>query len=92
MRSINHRYLEISLHMSEALRVFEMPIRELIRKHIKRGKIECNLRYRPGAESATAFEVNHHLVKQLARASGEISEMLTNPTPISVSDILRFPG
>ena len=92
MRSINHRYLEISLHMSEALRVFEMPIRELIRKHIKRGKIECNLRYRPGVESATAFEVNHHLVKELARASGEVSELLTSPTPISVSDILRFPG
>ena len=53
MRSINHRYLEISLHLPETLRVFEMPMRELIRKQIKRGKIECAMRYQssPSAEN-----------------------------------------
>lgn len=92
IRSINHRYLEVSLHMSEALRIFEGQMRELIRKMVKRGKIECSLRYRPALESDTAFVVNKQLAKELAIASEEIKSLLTNPAPVSASDILRFPG
>jgi uncharacterized protein (TIGR00255 family) len=92
IRSINHRYLEVSLHLSEALRVFEGPIREMIRKLISRGKIECSIRYRPAADSEASFYVNRPLVKELARVSEEITAMLMNPAPVPASDILRFPG
>ncbi len=92
VRSINHRYLEISLHLSEALRMFEMPIREYIRKKVQRGKIECSLRYRPSADAGNAFIVNQVLAKELVRACEEVSEMLRNPAPISVSDVVRYPG
>jgi uncharacterized protein (TIGR00255 family) len=92
LRSINHRYLEISLHLSEALRVFETPLREQIRRLVSRGKIECSLRYRPSAESEEAYVVNVGLVKELARASEEVMAMIHDPAPISASDILRFPG
>ncbi|HTM63583.1 MAG TPA: YicC/YloC family endoribonuclease [Gammaproteobacteria bacterium] len=92
MRSINHRYLEVSLHLSEALRPFEGMIREKIRKMVKRGKIECSLRYRPGVDSDTAFVVNAQLVNQLVTACEEIRGSLKNPAPIPASDILRFPG
>ena len=92
IRSINHRYLEISLHLSETLRVFEGQIRELIRKIVKRGKIECSLRYRPSVDAGTTFLVNKPLVKELARASEDITALLANPAPVSAADILRFPG
>jgi uncharacterized protein (TIGR00255 family) len=92
MRSINHRYLEISLHLSEALRVFEGAIREIIKKIVKRGKIECSIRFRPGADAETMFVVNEQLVKELARASEEIMASFAQPAPVAVSDILRFPG
>lgn len=92
MRSINHRYLEVSLHLSETLRVFEGQIRELIRKMVKRGKIECSLRYRPGMEADTAFVVNKSLVQELAKAGDEITGLLKNSAPINTADVLRFPG
>ncbi len=92
LRSINHRYLEISLHLSESLRVFEMPIREAIRGMVKRGKIECNLRHRPGLQASNEYEVNQSLVSELVRVSSEVAAMLPNGEPIGVSDVLRFPG
>lgn len=92
MRSINHRYLEVSLHLSETLRVFEGQIRELIRKMVKRGKIECSLRYRPGVGADTAFVVNKSLVQELAKAGDEITGLLKNSAPINTADVLRFPG
>jgi uncharacterized protein (TIGR00255 family) len=94
IRSINHRYLEISLHLPEPLRVFEMPIRERIRDKIKRGKIECVLRYQAGlgSDDANFFSVNAPLAKALCQASQQISSMLQTAAPIYPTDILRFPG
>tara|TARA_R110000868_G_scaffold52240_1_gene165301 strand:+ start:393 stop:1259 length:867 start_codon:yes stop_codon:yes gene_type:complete len=92
LRSINHRYLEVGLHLSEALRVFEAPLRELIRKLVKRGKVECSVRYRSSPDAGNAFVINKILVEELAQASTAITAMLANPSPVSASDILRFPG
>lgn len=93
MRSINHRYLEIGIHVPEVLRVLEMPMRELIRQHVKRGKIECAIRYQPahGAEGAL-LSVNSILAKELCLASEGIADFLQRPAPINPAEILRFPG
>ena len=92
MRSINHRFLEISLHLPEMLRVFEMPIREYVRQFIKRGKIECSIRYQPSSETRTLFSVNIHLAEELCHASEKIAALLKQSTPTSPTDILRYPG
>lgn len=92
LRSINHRYLEVSTHLSEAVRVFEMPLREQIRKTLKRGKVECSIRYRSSGGSGNAYTVNRDIVKELALASEEIAELMINTQPVAVSDMLRFPG
>lgn len=92
IRSINHRYLEVSLHMPDVLRVLEMPMRELIRTHLKRGKIECSLRYQPGQEVDALVSVNKKLAKELCSAAEEVAGFLGNPAPIHAADILRFPG
>ena len=44
IRTINHRYLEISIRMPEELRSLEQKIRENISQKLKRGKIDCNIR------------------------------------------------
>lgn len=92
IRSINHRYLEISLHLSEMLRVLEMPIRELIKKHLKRGKIECSIRYQAGQDADASVSVNKKLAKELCQAAEEVAGFLGNAAPVHTTDILRFPG
>ena len=83
MRSINHRYLEISLHLPEMLRPLEMPIRERIRQFVSRGKIECSIRYQanPSVESSS-FVVNLPLAKELCQASELIATFLTASAPV----------
>lgn len=93
MRSINHRYLEIGIHVPECFRVLEMPMRELIRDQIKRGKIECVLRYQPSHESGISdLALNTHLVRQLCDANETIAGFFLNAGPVSPMDILRYPG
>ncbi len=93
MRSINHRYLEISLHLPEILRVFDMAVRERIRQKIKRGKIECAMRFQyPADVSGSMLEINEAYAKELCSAAEKISKYLDNPSAISPADILRFSG
>lgn len=93
MRSINHRYLEINLYLPELLRVFDMPIRERIKKRLKRGKIECGIRFQPNGKTEGAiFSINQILAQELCQASEKIAGFLVNPAAINPAEILRFPG
>ncbi len=92
IRSINHRYLELIVRMPDNLHELEAPIRECIRDHLKRGKIECHIRYQPGDVSGTSLTINTHFAKELIRAHQNIADLLTNIAPINMTDILRWPG
>ncbi|SVB43760.1 uncharacterized protein METZ01_LOCUS196614, partial [marine metagenome] len=45
IRSVNHRYLEISMRLPEELRSAEMMFRETIKASLSRGRIDAVLRY-----------------------------------------------
>jgi uncharacterized protein (TIGR00255 family) len=93
LRSINHRYLEIGLYLPEPLRALETLIREQIRAAIKRGKIECTLRYQSSrASTGSMFNVNTTLVQELCYACESMLPFLQQAAPIQPADILRFPG
>ncbi len=92
MRSINHRYLEVGIHLPEVLRACEMSVREIIRKYVKRGKIECYFRYQPAVGVNTEVKMNLLLAQELCRAAEGISTLLKAPAAVQPCDILRFPG
>jgi uncharacterized protein (TIGR00255 family) len=92
LRSINHRYLEIFFRLPDSLHELEASMRERIRHHVKRGKIECFLRYQAADESVVEVKLNNQLVEKLSRATSTIAAGLTNSAPINPMDILRWPG
>ena len=91
LRSVNHRFLETSFRLPETLREIEMPLREIARKKLSRGKVDCSVQV---AFNNTDASVNADL--QLAKSYIEIAEKLAielqNPAPISPLDIMRWPG
>lgn len=92
LRSINHRYLELFVRLPETLNELEGGIREQIRNMIKRGKIECYLRYQPGDVEGTEITINTHLADRLCRATQTIAAILKNPAQINPMEILQWPG
>lgn len=45
IRSVNHRFLELHLKMPEDFRASEVRFREILQHRLKRGKVECFLRF-----------------------------------------------
>jgi len=91
IRSVNHRYLETGFRMPETVRDIEMALRELARKHLQRGKVDCTLQLNIAQESGDVA-VNESLARQYIDASEQLSGLMGNPAPVSPLDILRWPG
>lgn len=92
LRSVNHRYLEISLRMPEALRMLEIGARERITQQLKRGKVDGFLRFQPLETSAVGMQLNREVVDALLLAHDEVETLLENPGRTAALDILRWPG
>lgn len=92
LRSINHRYLEMGIRLPEPLHALESMVRERIRHHVKRGKIECTIRYQPGDETGSQIIINTHLAEHLCRATDTVAQMLQHAAPVDPLAILHWPG
>ncbi|MFC1749937.1 YicC/YloC family endoribonuclease [Pseudomonadota bacterium] len=91
LRSVNHRYLDVSLRMPEELRVLETKVREQVAKRLSRGKVECGLRFTASEENRD-FAIDHEAVKRLGNAMREATTLISNPAPVNMLDVLRWPG
>lgn len=92
LRSVNHRFLEIHFRLPDEFRAIEPQLRQAVNAHLKRGKVECQLRYRGTEGVGTDFTINGVLLDRLLAHVGEINPRLDNPAPINAFDILRWPG
>lgn len=91
LKSVNHRYLEVSPRLPDAFRDLEGPLREQCRKALGRGKVEVGLRYQLKGGDGN-LSLNEELVQQLAVAARRVGDIMLHPAPVDVAEILRFPG
>ena len=92
LRSVNHRYLEPQFRLPEAFREIESPLREITRKHLSRGKVECALRYDLVVGQEGELSINEPIAKNLAQACQQIERLFPNVTPVAPLSVLEWPG
>jgi uncharacterized protein (TIGR00255 family) len=92
LRSVNHRYCDITLKLPDHLRFIEANLRSIIAAKINRGKIECTLSYKKQAKDGQGFNVNIDAVTALLAATDQIEEHMLAPLSFSALDVLAFPG
>ena len=93
IRSVNHRYLELSLRLPEDLRSLEGDARQLVSGALRRGKVDVGLYLRGQPAQTGALELNQPLLEQLARAARDVAGLAdTSLTAASPLDLLRWPG
>ena len=76
LRSVNHRYLDVSLRMPEDFRSLEPKIREKISDKLARGKIDVGLRFSRNEVSNGDIILDKELIGQISNASREIDHIL----------------
>jgi uncharacterized protein (TIGR00255 family) len=92
LRSVNHRYLDVQLRVPDELRGLETPIRERLAAQLKRGKVDCRIALNRTAPGAATLAIDPARVAQLAAAAARVEELAHGVAPLSIHEILRWPG
>jgi uncharacterized protein (TIGR00255 family) len=92
LRSVNSRYLDLSFRISDDLRAAEPGLRELMTARLARGKVECRLNLQTQADMPRALMPNAALLARLAATEVAVLEQFPNARPMSVSELLHWPG
>ncbi len=92
LRSVNHRYLELNMKLDDSLRHTEPLVRELITAKLGRGKVECRMSLVRQAGAARASQIDAQALQQLAQLAGTVQQQFPQSAPMTVADILRWPG
>lgn len=92
LRTVNHRYCDISFKLPDRLRFMESDLRTLIAAKIKRGKVECIINSKKQAKDGQSLVVDHDAVAALLEAANEIEQQMLAPLSFSALDVLAFPG
>jgi len=93
IRSVNHRYLEVGLRLPEEFRVLEPAIRDTLREHLSRGKVDAALRFSPGSDSGSnKWVLNKELARQMLALHEELKLVSGQPQELDLNALLRWPG
>ena len=91
LKSVNHRFLEVQFRMPEQLRSLEQGLREVVRRHLKRGKVDCTLRVDSAASSGRPV-LNRPLLLQILATLEQVRRDAPEIGAPTAMDILRWPG
>jgi uncharacterized protein (TIGR00255 family) len=92
LRSVNQRYLELHFRLADEVRALEPQLRELIQQRLARGKVECRVSLNPLATASPDNGLNPAILERLAHWQTDVLQRLPDSAPLSVNEILRWPG
>ncbi|MBO5228576.1 MAG: YicC family protein [Lachnospiraceae bacterium] len=91
LKSVNHRYFDMSIRMPKKLNFFEAAIRNLVKNYAQRGKIDMFISYEDLTEGASSLKCNEALAAEYLAQFKSLSEKLGVDNDIRVSTFLRCP-
>lgn len=89
IRSVNGRFLDLTLRLSEELRAHEPALREMVQGRLKRGKVELRAFLESAGDNAVA-EPSPRLMQRLGALQDSVQAWLPDARALSVADILKL--
>ncbi|HZX28845.1 MAG TPA: YicC/YloC family endoribonuclease [Telluria sp.] len=91
IKSVNSRFLDLQFRINDDLRSLEPDLRAALMGAITRGKVEARLSF--GRKVASGSQaLNENLLADLARMQGEVTKHFVSAPPLTVAELLRWPG
>jgi uncharacterized protein (TIGR00255 family) len=92
LRTVNHRYLEVSLRLPDELKALDNEMRQLIGAALRRGKVDANIYLKSAAGNQRALQLDLSLLDEIIARVQDVSARLDAPAAINPLDLLRWPG
>ena len=90
IKTLNSRYLDISVRTPQSLHDKELVLKEIIQTKLSRGKVSLNVNVEKTASKQTDIKLNRELVEGYKDILNQLKEAAGITEPIELSDILQF--
>ncbi len=91
MKSVNHRYLDVTLKMPKKLNFFEASIRNLLKEYIQRGKVDVFITYEDLSENTANVKYNADVAAEYLKYLKQMEEQFGLENDVRVSTLSRYP-
>ena len=91
LRSVNHRFLEIFLHLPRNLRQLEEKFRRVIGEKLQRGKIDVTVHFEAIGIGAARVRLDHALAAGYHEALLELAARYELPLQLRLEHLLQLP-
>jgi uncharacterized protein (TIGR00255 family) len=92
LRTVNHRYLEISLRLPDELKALDNDVRQNIGSALRRGKVDANLYLKASAGAQRNLEIDPVLLDSVLARIEQVRGRMAASAPVSPLELLRWPG
>lgn len=92
IKSVNQRFLETNFRMPETFRHLEFALREVLRKKLNRGKLDCSLRIEMNPASGSKVKLDQEMAQQLLTAHQELQVLAQDNQSPDLTQMLRWPN
>src|ERR1700682_5559368 len=92
LKTVNHRYLEFQTRIPEELRPLEPAMREAVAAKLTRGKVDCRVTFTPVATAKRSLVPDAAAMTSLQDAARAVLERFPAARPLSVAEVLHWPG
>ena len=91
IKSVNHRYLDLTVKMPKKLNFFENNIRNLLKNYIQRGKVDVYVTYENCSENQIILKYNQGLAAEYVRYIRQMAEEFSLPCGLSAKGLAKYP-
>ena len=90
LRSLNHRFLELSLNLPKRLWALEDQVRKLIKGRISRGRVEMQLSWESLEEKSLTLRLDQNLLREVRSLLTDLLTAGEMQEPLRLDHFLRF--
>ena len=91
IRSVNHRYLDISIRMPRQLAFLEEEVKKIISSQIKRGKIDVTISFENNSIEGRNIKINTEIAKLYIEQLRNLAQEENILSDIQVTEITKLP-
>ncbi|SHE92581.1 TIGR00255 family protein [Fodinibius roseus] len=90
LKTVNSRYLDISLRLPQLIQEKELELKERLQQHIQRGKINASVRVDKADTGRPDITFNKNLVRGYKMMLNDLRDAANIEKPISLGDLMQF--
>ena len=91
IKSVNHRYLDISMKLPRALSYLEVKMKRIIASKVKRGKFDVYVNFINNSTEGKNIKINTEIAKMYIKELKELAENENLISDINVMEIAKLP-